>query len=242
MKSNHATKSRMVLAVLCGIGLTAGIATFRAQADQWDKKTILTIDQPVQVTDRLLEPGTYVLKLADSQSDRHIVQIFTGDQRHIIDTVLAIPNYRLRPTGNSQFAFWETPTGSAKALRAWFYPGDNFGQEFRYPKNLVMLQTAQAAVTSVAAAEPPPQETEPAASQPSVQEEKPVAQEEHVEVAQNNPPPPPPAQEAQPAAPVEQPMPQNLPKTASPYPAIGLGGLLSLGLYGLLRLKRFDSA
>lgn len=88
-----------------------GVATFRAQADQWDKKTILTLDQPVQVTDRLLEPGQYVFKLLDSQSDRHIVQIFDGDQKHIIDTVLAIPNYRLRPTGKSQFMFWETPTG-----------------------------------------------------------------------------------------------------------------------------------
>lgn len=236
MKSNHAGRSRMAVAALCGLGLAVGIATFRAQADQWDKKTILTIDQPVQVTNRLLEPGTYVLKLADSQSDRHIVQIFTGDQRHIIDTVLAIPNYRLRPTGKSQFAFWETPPGAAKALRAWFYPGDNFGQEFRYPKNLVMLQTAQAAVTAAPAPEPPQQEAPQVMSQPRVSEEEPA------EVAQNNPPPPPPVQEAQPEAPVEQPMPENLPKTASPYPAIGLGGLFSFGLYGLLRLKRFGSA
>ena len=246
MKSNLA-RHRMALAAICGIGLTAGIATFRAQADQWDKKTILTIDQPIQVSDRLLEPGTYVLKLAESQADRHIVQIFTGDQRQIIDTVLAIPNYRLRPTGRSQFAFWETPPGAAKALRAWFYPGDNFGQEFRHPKNWMMLQTAQTTETARAtetasAAVVEPQETQRATNETVVQEEKP-AEEEHVEVAQNNPPPAPPAQEeAQPAQPVEQPMPQNLPKTASPYPAIGLGGLLSLGLYGVLRLKRCYSA
>ena len=53
---------------------------------------------------------------------------------HLVTTVLAIPNYRLRPTGKSIFAMWETPAGQPAALRAWFYPGDNFGQEFAYPK------------------------------------------------------------------------------------------------------------
>jgi LPXTG-motif cell wall-anchored protein len=34
------------------------------------------------------------------------------------------------------------------------------------------------------------------------------------------------------------PTPAALPKTASPYPLIGLSGLLSLGAYGLLRRKK----
>ena len=116
---------------MCGIALAAGVITYRAQADEWNKKTIITIDQPIQVTDTYLEPGTYVMKLANSSSDRHIVQIYNRDENHLIDTVMAMPNYRLQPTGNSRFMFWETPAGSARALRAWFYPGDNFGQEFR---------------------------------------------------------------------------------------------------------------
>src|SRR5258708_24527717 len=78
--------------------------------------------------------GTYVFKLADSLSDRHIVQIFNADETQIIATILAIPNYRLKPTGKSDFRFWETPAGNPRAMRAWFYPGDNFGQEFAYPK------------------------------------------------------------------------------------------------------------
>lgn len=140
MKLHLPTRPLTVLAT--GLALTMSVVAFRAQADQWDKKTILTIDQPIQVSKTYLEPGTYVFKLLDSQSDRHIVQIFNKDQTHIIDTVLAIPNYRLRPTGKSRFAFWETPAGNAKALRAWFYPGDNFGQEFAYPKNPRQLDVA----------------------------------------------------------------------------------------------------
>ena len=240
MKSHFPVKSWMTLAMLCGIALS--VVAFRAQADQWDKRTILTIDQPIQVMNTFLEPGKYVFKLADSNSDRHIVQIFNGDQTHIIDTILAIPNYRLQPTGNSRFMFWETPPGSVRALRAWFYPGDNFGQEFRYPKQLKQLALAR--TSEVAVAQPPVPEPEvittpeletPAPAPPEVSE-APPPEEQPAVIAQNSPPP---APEAQPAPePKEEPIPQQLPKTASPYPLIGLGGLLSLGAYGLLWLKR----
>ena len=53
---------------------------------------------------------------------------------NLITTVLAVPNLRLRRTGKSVFAFWEIPAGQPKALRAWFYPGEEFGQEFACPK------------------------------------------------------------------------------------------------------------
>ena len=49
-------------------------------------------------------------------------------------TVLAIPNYRLRATGKTVLTFRETPPGQPDVLRAWFYPGKNFGEEFVYPK------------------------------------------------------------------------------------------------------------
>jgi LPXTG-motif cell wall-anchored protein len=216
----------------------------RAQADQWDKKTTLTVNEPIQVTDKLLDPGKYVFKLVDSSSDRHIVQIFNSDQSHLIGTVMAIPNYRIQPTGSTHFTFWETPPGTAKAMRAWFYPGDNYGQEFRYPKQPVVLQAAVTAPSSSAVSDAGRTSVTNRAENTSVQPApaaeptSPPAQtpEEPREVAQNNPPPAP-APAAQPA-PQEQPKPEELPKTASPYPALGLGGLALIGLSSLLRLKR----
>jgi len=53
--------------------------------------------------------------------------------------------------------------------------------------------------------------------------------------------PPPPAPEAAPApeqAPAPAPAPQELPKTSSPYPLIGLAGLLSLAMFLVLRAVR----
>jgi hypothetical protein len=223
---------RMAVTALCAVGFLTGMAVSPAQADQWDKKTILTVNEPMQVTETLLQPGQYVLKLADSNSNRHIVQIFNGDQTRIIDTVIAIPNYRLQPTGHTRFAFWETPPGAAKALRAWFYPGDNFGQEFRYPTHLAMLTTTAPALPAPepAVTEPQP-ESAPAEQQPEPQSMTQEPQEQQpVEIAQNTPPPAP--------EPPQHEMPTTLPKSASYYPLIGLSGMFSLGLYTLLRLKR----
>jgi LPXTG-motif cell wall-anchored protein len=244
MKSHSLFSVRMLVTTLCGIGIAAGVVVFRAQADQWDKRTILTVDQPIQVRETYLPAGKYVLKLLNSSSDRHIVQIYNGDQSHIIDTVLAIPNYRLEPTGKSQFQFWETPPGSAKALRAWFYPGDNFGQEFPYPKHLRQLETASAAV-SVAAPRPSTAEPSEQTATPHVeptpitQPAQPATQEpqQPVELAQAAPPPTPAAAPPPQTPPPSEPTSEKLPKTGSPYPMIGLAGLVSLALYGLLRLK-----
>jgi len=122
-----------------------GLATMvpNALADQWNKKTILTVNEPIQVPGKVLQPGKYVMKLMDSPSNRHIVQIFNDRENEIQTTILAIPNYRLQPTGKTEFQWWEVPAGQPKALRAWFYPGDNFGQEFAYPK------TASVAIAAV---------------------------------------------------------------------------------------------
>src|SRR5438045_3181084 len=100
------------VAALLGLSLTPSL-----KADQWNKKTVLTIQETIQLPHTVLEPGTYVFKLADSLSDRHIVQIFNADETHIVATILAIPNYRLKQTGKSVFGFWETPAGNPRAMR-----------------------------------------------------------------------------------------------------------------------------
>ncbi len=119
----------MALALL-GVVSTSGTA----RADDWNKKTMITFSQPVEIPGHVLPAGKYMFKLADSLSDRHIVQIFNADGSNIIATFIAISDYRLKPTGETVIRFKEVPAGSPEAIRAWFYPGNNFGQEFVYPK------------------------------------------------------------------------------------------------------------
>jgi LPXTG-motif cell wall-anchored protein len=116
------------LAVIVG-----ALALTSVYADPWDKRTIISINAPIQIPNATLQPGTYTLKLLESASNRHIVTVWDKDGMKLVTTVLAIPNYRLQPTGKSVFTFWETPANEPPALRAWFYPGDNTGQEFAYP-------------------------------------------------------------------------------------------------------------
>jgi len=216
---------------ITGAGLIGSAFIPQAHADAWDKKSIVTVNEPIIAGNKVLDPGTYVWKLMDSPSDRHIVQIFDKDQRHLETTVLAMPNYRLQPTGKTQFAFWETPAGVPKAVRAWFYPGDNFGQEFAYPKKLV-AQLAAAAPVPV-----PVTYHEPEPAPAPEPEAKPEPQPEPAPAApapEPQPQPQPQAQES--SAPAPAAAPQALPHTASFNPLIGLIGIASLSLAGLLTL------
>jgi hypothetical protein len=123
--------------------LGLSLAAPQAQADEWNKKTVITVKEAMRIPSLTLQPGKYVLKLADSNGNRHIVQVFNSDESQILATILAIPNERLEPTGDTVLELWETPKGAPRALRAWFYPGDNFGQEFAYPKDEAAALTAE---------------------------------------------------------------------------------------------------
>jgi hypothetical protein len=126
--------------------LTAAVA----QADDHNKKTVLTFSQPVEVPGHVLPAGTYTFMLADTMSDRHIVQIFSADGSHLIATVMAVPDYRLATTQETVIKFGEAPRGSPETIRAWFYPNSRVGQEFVYAKPRAM-ELAKASNTVVPA-------------------------------------------------------------------------------------------
>ena len=104
-----------------------------ANADAWDKKTVVTFSDSVEIPGQVLPAGTYVFKLANSISDRHIVQIWTGDETQLLATLMTVPDYRLNPPDKTIFEFDERPGDSPMAIHSWFYPGDNMGQQFLYP-------------------------------------------------------------------------------------------------------------
>ena len=227
--------------LLSSLFLAAATVTPSLKADQWDKRTILTVNEPIQLpscctpehTVTLL-PGEYVLKLVDSLADRHIVRVFDKDEQHVITTILAIPNYRLQPTGKSVFGFWETPPGQPKAMRAWFYPGDNFGQEFAYPKmrSIEIAKVAKAPVPTVMAETESELKTAPLVIVDETGNEAPLTVE-GPQVAKDEPAEPVAERQAT-AAVVNTPAPDTLPSTASPYPLIGIIGFASLAFSALI--------
>jgi hypothetical protein len=216
------------------LALFGTLITPNVRADEQNKKTVMTFSQPVEIPGQILPAGTYTFKLLDSLSDRHIVQIWDADGTHLITTVLAINNVRLRPTGKTVVKFAERSGDNPEALKAWFYPGDNFGQEFVYPRQRA-TQLATESQNSVPAMS---DESAPVDLNTQVIEVAPPAAEPAPAAVET----PAPAAEPAPAPePVSTPVaqPTELPKTASSLPLIALIGVTSLGL--AIGLKRFSS-
>jgi hypothetical protein len=228
---------------LCGITLMAAGLAPEARADDWNRKTTITFSGPVEIPGvhlkgwGILPAGTYVFKILDSLSDRHIVQIFNKEETEVYATILAIPNYRLKATDKTVVTFTERPAGEPEALRAWFYPGRNWGEEFVYPKERAMT-LAKATNTPVlfTPVEIPLEVSEPikAADAPLVAElrrapimaVKPTGEE----VRLNEVVTPPPAELEVATAPAP-----DLPATASPLPAMAMFGFLAIA--GALALR-----
>jgi hypothetical protein len=227
-------------------GLIIGVAIFGAivqvaKADERDQKTVVTFSVPVEIPGQVLSPGTYVFKLADSSSDRNIVQVFNKEESHLYGTFLAVPDYRLRPADKPIITFSERPAGTPEAVRAWFYPGQNYGHDFVYPKPkaAALAKANQTPVPSMPAelesnttmpakTTQEPQvvamKTAPLKAQTPTEDEVELAEVFTVEQVQAPIADTPPAQ-----------LPAQLPKTASGLPLIGVGGLLCLAAALALR-------
>jgi hypothetical protein len=132
--------------VFAGLALNLMSSAFvpSLNASETDKKTVVTVSQAIAVEKTILPAGKYVLKLLNSSSRRDIVQIYNAEETQLITTILAIPAYRLTPTGESMFSFYEAPAGQPSALHTWFYPGDNSGFEFLQPHHAASLEASPA--------------------------------------------------------------------------------------------------
>src|SRR5882724_9562849 len=102
------------------------------RADIADKKTIVTVNQSIQVPGKVLPAGTYVFKLLNS-NDTTLVSIFNADETHLITTVQGISDSLQETPDKLILQFEERSSGQPEALKAWFYPGYNDGVGFVYP-------------------------------------------------------------------------------------------------------------
>jgi LPXTG-motif cell wall-anchored protein len=218
-----------IFAVLSTVAMGAVFtASAHADGDVWNKLTKVTISEPIAVSGTVLQPGSYWFKLVDLPSTRHSVQIVSENREHVFATVNTNNVYRNQPTDKTVFTFYETPAGQPPAVKDWFYPGDDYGQQFVNRGGPVQVsQISQAAVQTrpVEPAPVPVVSAEPAPAAPPEAASTEPAQNE--QIAQNEPPaaaPPAPEQ-----APGDSSAPAVLPKTASDTPLLTLFGLLSLG-------------
>ena len=117
-----------ITAVLMGV-VSAGWAP-SLRADDFNKETHFTINQPLQIQDTVLAPGNHVLRLSAADLDRTLVSIYDGDGIRLEKIVLGFAAYRA-DGGDPQIITISQPQGDQPGkLKTWFYPGENFGVEF----------------------------------------------------------------------------------------------------------------
>lgn len=231
--------------------LLLGATLASAQIDD-SRTTVVTFSAPVALPGVTLPAGSYLFKLADSQTNRNIVQVFDKDRSKIFAMIIAIPAQRNEVSDETVITFREAPANAAPAVRYWYYPGEKSGQEFAYPKKQA-ISIASAAHTSVLAVDTESENfddmkggnitrVEPGAETTEMPTAKP-------EQPQTPPPVTTPVTEQ--TAPAPQPTTTaptpvatsgtatSLPHTASRLPLIGFAGLLALlGAAGVRALRR----
>jgi hypothetical protein len=128
-----------LIATACATALMAVLSVNVAAQDfNTNERTFLTFSNTVELPGATLPAGTYLFKLADSPSNRHIVQVLSQDEKQIHATILAVPAERAEVSGENVVTFRETAESATPAVQYWYYPGDRIGHEFVYPKDQAM--------------------------------------------------------------------------------------------------------
>jgi hypothetical protein len=140
-------KNRLRMAAALALSFVGTALIPDLKADDWDKKTRITIDQSIDVQGTVLPAGSYVMKLLGSP-DQRTVEIFNAAEDHLLITVLATPVSRFNPTDRSEFRFYDGAAGQPQELRAWFYPGDEIGFGFRSLQGRVGQSARQHSTTT----------------------------------------------------------------------------------------------
>jgi len=125
-----------------------GVFAPNMKADEWNRKTSITINHAIEVEGTVLPAGSYVLNLVDLPANHQLVRILNAEESRVMATVFTVPIYRQTPPYNSEFNFYEAESGRPPALHSWFYPGDPTGFEFRAGHGTPTIEAAQGASTT----------------------------------------------------------------------------------------------
>ena len=99
---------KWVLGAICSTALLVGASAQPAAAQNYERVTKLTFSAPVELPGKTLPAGTYTFRLVDSDSDRHVVNVFDANDEKHIHTVHAMTARRSDPSEVTVVTFRET--------------------------------------------------------------------------------------------------------------------------------------
>jgi hypothetical protein len=149
-----------ISSVVCAAALLAACLCPIAKADDWDKKTVVTFAQDVEIPGQVLPAGTYVFKLMRSESNRNIVQVWIADESLLVTTLMTVGDSYPNPASKPYFVLDMSGTdeGYPPTLVSWFFGNGDDGRDFIYSGySTSRMVTDQANTAPPPEPEPPPQ-------------------------------------------------------------------------------------
>src|SRR5580698_3999587 len=125
---------KAILSLLLATFLFAVVFARLANADEWDKKTIVTFNQDVAIPGQVLPAGTYVFKLLRSGSDRFVVQVWTAHEEQLVASMMTAGDSYPNASGDAYIVLDMSGTdeGYPPAVASWFFAGGDDGRSFIY--------------------------------------------------------------------------------------------------------------
>lgn len=238
-------RKKLVHSVCAAAMLAAAAATTARAQGPLDARTEFTFNQPVELPNVTLPPGTYVFRFVDATTGRKVMHVQAkGGDNKTYGLFLTIAAQRPTASDDAELRFLETPAGAPAAVKTWWYPGNTIGREFIYPKTQARRlaeATNQPVLTTQAdrVTDEQMKTADLAYMSPSGQEAPMTDAEMDQAVRAAATTPPVGAVSDQSDAPVQQGTMARaaLPETSTPLAGIGLVGLFSLLSAVALRLR-----
>ena len=120
--------------VLIGALTVAGIFATSARASTGEEVSIFHFKAPVQLPGRVLPAGSYPFRLAQSTSEMNVVEIKNPQQTRLYGVFLVKPEFEARVPKRSTIIFEKRAPGAPRAIKAWFYQGSKYLNDFIYPR------------------------------------------------------------------------------------------------------------
>lgn len=127
-------RSSKALRAILGLSLGVTLWASTAQAQPEDKRTFFTFSGPIALPGMTLPAGRYIFRIVDTTSSRKVIQVMSDDGKKPFVMANTIPDQRRDAPKDATVAFYETPRGTPAAVKTWWYPGETIGYQFIYPR------------------------------------------------------------------------------------------------------------
>lgn len=128
------SKGYRILALVGGMAILSAVALPRLNADERDKKVVVTFSQPVEIPgNRVLAAGTYAFREAPGEPG--VIIITSEDLKTPYGMVFAQATSFWTSNPEVKFHFGEAKAGQPRMLKSWTYPGIGSSEfEFAVPE------------------------------------------------------------------------------------------------------------